>query len=428
MNKRATIRVAPPWMQRGFTLIELMVSLAIGMVITLALLTLLINVNRNNAELSRTNSVIENGRFSLQLLEADLSHAGFWGGYVPSFDDLNWSGTLGTNDSATVSFPAAIPDPCAATSTWYASYDYRAQLIGVPLQVYQVPVSGTSPICTGFITNAQPSTDIVVVRHAAPCQAVSTASDTDCKYSATSGDMYFQFSRCATDTVSYTLTTTVAGLNLKPGNCTGTSPVYKFISTVYWVRSWFVTAPTPSLPNGDGIPTLVRTRFQAVTVGAVTTVAHQSTETLVDGIQAFRVALGVDNISKASVAGGAGNTLTSANFGAAVNWASSTAYYTPTNRGDGNADTYINCSTDTGGAGGASRCADPFYLANTVAVKLHVLVRASSTTPGLSDTTRKYAIGGDTLGPFSDGYKRHVYTQTVRLNNVSMRREVPSTL
>jgi type IV pilus assembly protein PilW len=410
--------------QRGFTLIELMVSMAIGMVIALALLTLLINVNRNNAELSRTNSVIENGRFSLQLLEADVSHAGLWAGYVPSYDNLNWNtttdGVLTSNTGTIVAFPSTVPDPCASTSTWYTNYDYRAALIAIPVQVYQVPSSGTSPVCTAFITSAQPSTDILVVRHAAPCEAVTTASDTDCKYDATSGDMYFQFSRCAADSVSYLLTTTVANLSLKKGDCSSTASKYKFISTVYWVRNYYVTA-------GDGIPTLVRTRFQAVTSGGTTTVAHQSTEALVDGIQAFRIELGVDNVAKPIVSGGTGTTLTAANFAAAVAWASTTTTYTPTNRGDGNADTYIVCNTDTAGAGSTSRCADAFYLANAVSVKVHVLVRASSTTPGPVDTTRKYTIAGTGLGPFNDAYKRHVYTQTVRLTNVSMRREVPTT-
>ena len=45
----------------------------------------LINISRNNSELSKTNRVIENGRFALQLLAADVAHAGFWGGYLPAF-------------------------------------------------------------------------------------------------------------------------------------------------------------------------------------------------------------------------------------------------------------------------------------------------------------------------------------------------------
>jgi type IV pilus assembly protein PilW len=59
-------------------------------------------------------------------------------------------------------------------------------------------------------------------------------------------------------------------------------------------------------------------------------------------------------------------------------------------------------------------------------VRLHVLVRAENRTSGYTDT-KTYNLGSTTLGPFNDGYKRHVFTQTVRLTNISMRRETPPT-
>ena len=181
---------------------------------------------------------------------------------------------------------------------------------------------------------------------------------------------------------------------------------------------------------------------------------HTSTETLVDGIEAFRVQLGVDNKSKPTTSGGTSNTLTATSFAAAPCFNSTCGTYsntyTPFNRGDGNADTYITCATGTGSAA----CYDStssttlgqsaFNLANTVAVKLFVLARATSTTPGYTDskvycmtggactTTVTSCSGGGTnnyttiYGPYCDGYKRHVYAQSIRLNNISMRREVPN--
>ena len=92
--------------QSGFTLVELMISMVLGLFIVLALLTLLINVNRNNSEMTKSNRTIENGRFALQLLEADVSHAGFWGGFLPLFDDL-------TNTAAPTDVPSAVPDAAA---------------------------------------------------------------------------------------------------------------------------------------------------------------------------------------------------------------------------------------------------------------------------------------------------------------------------
>jgi prepilin-type N-terminal cleavage/methylation domain-containing protein len=97
----------------GFTLIELMISVVIGLLILLALITLLVNVSRNNSEMSKTNQIIENGRFALQLLQADISHAGYWGGYVPQFDDLSLGTTAVPND-----VPTAVPNPCLAYTDW----------------------------------------------------------------------------------------------------------------------------------------------------------------------------------------------------------------------------------------------------------------------------------------------------------------------
>lgn len=397
-------------LQRGLTLVELMVGVALSLLVILAMLTLLMNVNRNSTELARTNSVIDNGRMAQQLIESDLVHAGFWGGYVPTFDDLSVTGAVGSvNDAMTVTFPTALPDPCAAVATW--NTDYRAQLIGLPLQVYQVSSSGASPVCASIITpaTAQPNSDVLIVRHAAPCVANASASEPECLNTA--GNMFFQLSRCPTDTARFALSATATDLVLKNGTCATTAPVYRFVSTIYWVRNYFMTP-------GDNVPTLVRTRFQLQ--GGV--LAHQNTETLVDGIQALRIQLGVDNVSKPTVAGGTGTTLTTTLFQQDVGWASTTDTYTPTKRGDGNVDAYVTC------AASGSPCSDPvqgpFNLANTVAVTVGVLARASSATPGYTDV-KSYSIAGSNIGPFNDAYKRHVYAETVRLNNVSMRREVP---
>ena len=64
-----------------------MVSILIGLVILAALVTLFVNTSGSNREMARANSVIENGRFAIKVLENDLVHAGFWGTFVPMFDD-----------------------------------------------------------------------------------------------------------------------------------------------------------------------------------------------------------------------------------------------------------------------------------------------------------------------------------------------------
>ena len=104
-------------------------------------------------------------------------------------------------------------------------------------------------------------------------------------------------------------------------------------------------------------------------------------------------------------------------MGAAITWGDSSTKLSPTNRGDGVPDgAYIRCTT-------AVPCTVA-QLANVVALKLYVLVRSDLASPGYADV-KTYAMGSTSLGPFNDGFKRHLFTQTVRMTNISSRRETP---
>ena len=109
--------------QRGFSLIELMVAITISLLIFAAVLRLFLDIGRTNDELAKTNEQIENGRFSIQLLQLDLMHAGFWDGYIPEYDDPSSSG--GTP-------PTAAPAPCSA----YGSGWRRTPLMTLNIAVF----------------------------------------------------------------------------------------------------------------------------------------------------------------------------------------------------------------------------------------------------------------------------------------------------
>ena len=67
--------------QQGVTLVELMVALAIGLLVTVAMLKVYVDASqmyRFNEGLAR---VQENGRFSLEFIRRDARVAGFWGCY-----------------------------------------------------------------------------------------------------------------------------------------------------------------------------------------------------------------------------------------------------------------------------------------------------------------------------------------------------------
>ena len=365
----------------GFGLVELMVSVAIGLVILAALVSLFLGTSRNNREMATANSVIENGRFAIQLLENDVIHAGFWGTHVPQFDDQ-------TLVVAPLDVPASLPDPCLAYSSTNWDTAYVNSLLGVPVQAYESAV-----VCGGVIANQVPDTDILIVRHAETC----VPGFGGCPIEA-AGKLYLQSTRCTTETTPYVFGASgTATFNLTQRDCVTPAERRRLISHIYYIRNFAVTA-------GDGIPTLVRSEFDL----SGGTLAHQAPVPLIEGIDSMRVEFGIDNLSRTNEA---------VNYGVPIVWVNPVQKTSARNRGDGIPDgLFVRCTT-------AAPCTLA-QLMNATAVRIYVLARSRDTTNGYTDT-KTYTLGNATVGPFDDGFKRHVYSTTVRLPNVSGRRERP---
>jgi len=470
---RYIIQRGPAARMRGMSLVETMVGMAIALIVMLALVAVYVNIARGNEELAKTNSLIENGRITLQIIEGDLVHAGFWDGYLPRFDDLTASEIPG--DVAT-----ALPNPCTPYASWNGTY--KTNLVAIPLQSTDVLWSGA-----GCLSPAaqRAGTDAVAIHYletcipgATNCDALvadrlyfqnstcaaeklagtasggtansitfNAASATDDEYSGAairtiSGTGAGQFrsitaydgsSRTAsvspdwsvapnsttTFALEYVLGTSVFPLHKR--DCVGTgTPAHlpvtagtpaeqrRFISNIYYVAD----IPHPDLA-GQTVPTLMRSQFDLV--GGV--LAHRAPVALIDGVESLRVEIGIDDLSETGAA---------VDFSVATQWADPATMTSPTNRGDGAPDRFVRCTT-------ASPCtaAD---LMNAVAVKLWVLARSREQSLGYVDT-KQYCLGAlDSAGACpadsivaaaNDSYKRHVFSTSVRLVNVSGRRETP---
>jgi len=458
--------------QSGLSLIELMVAITIGLIITAALGALFLGINRTNQEMAKANSQIESGRFAMQLLQSDIVHAGYWSQFAPQFDDLSFPTAPGD-------VPNAMPDPCLNyTSPWTA--DNITNFIGIPVQVYgNTPPSGAGCV-TNFATNRKANTDLLVVRHADTCVPGEANCEAD-----TAGKLYFQASQCeqeisskvkgatlttiTLDTFSSTVndfykdrsiriltgpgagqtrlisayngSTKVATLKPSPAlpwtspipttdstytfgfgylldtagfgifharNCTTVAEKHKFISNIYYIRDYARTV-------GDGIPTLMISQFDL----NGTSLAHQAAVPLIENIESFKVMLGIDNISDNGTNIfniDPGSSPPAQYYTSEVQWLDEMNRTSPINRGDGIPDSFVSC-TD------AVPCTVE-QLSNVVAVKIFVLARAETLTAGYTDT-KTYTLGNTTLDPFNNGFKRHVFSTTVRVNNVSNRRETP---
>ena len=71
--------MTPRRRQFGLSLIELMVSVTLGLLILSGVLVVFVNTSAARNEVERTSRQIENGRYASELLTEDLRLAGFYG-------------------------------------------------------------------------------------------------------------------------------------------------------------------------------------------------------------------------------------------------------------------------------------------------------------------------------------------------------------
>lgn len=66
--------------ESGISLVELMIAVALGLILLLALTTIFVSNSRTRGEIEKKGLQIENGRYAMQTLVDDISNAGFFGG------------------------------------------------------------------------------------------------------------------------------------------------------------------------------------------------------------------------------------------------------------------------------------------------------------------------------------------------------------
>jgi type IV pilus assembly protein PilW len=265
--------------------VELLISIALGLVILTALIALYGNLSRSNHEMTKTNQLIENGRFAIQLLQDDVAHAGFWG-------------------PVDAVAPTAVPDPCLAYANWPTDAAllaaYKDNLIAVPVQGYAD--GSTLATCGAGLANVVAKSDVLIVRHANTCVAGA-----GCDGGLDTGP-HIQVSACRTDAPpepAYVLDSP-AVLDARPvpirgKDCATEVPRRKMVVNIYYVAN-----------SAGGIPTLMRSQFRNG--------AYTAAQPLIDGIEGFRVEYGIDDLGSNGLP------------------------ISATNPGDGNADRYVSCA------------------------------------------------------------------------------------
>jgi type IV pilus assembly protein PilW len=352
--------------QAGLTLIELMVSITIGMLMVAALATLIANQSSTRAEIDKSGKMIENGRYAIQTVANDLQMAGYWG-------------ELSTAPPT----PGALPDPCDVTiASLTAAMGLHVQGYNYDTAADTVPPASTLEAC---VKNHQPGTDVLVVRRVDPdMSAVETAGNIDLT-KTTTGQVYLQ---TGMDSATGTSLSAVLGagadaatnattFSLKKKNKTSVANLRKFVVHIYYISkcSVEVAGSCTGADNGSPIPTLKRVEL-SVSGG----VPDWSKATIAEGIENLQVDYGVDSLPAAPAQDGAAD-------GADVK-ASALAFGT---------------------------------WPDAMTAKVHLLARSTEKTAGFQDT-KSYVLGTNVVAATNDGYHRHVFVQSVRLVNPSSRR------
>ena len=242
----------PQRRQRGLTLVELMVGLTLGMIVSTALLVLFAHASSNGQNVQRASAHIENGRYAIELLRDELQMAGYYG------------------EASTAASSYVTPDACLT--------DPAGSFVASPLS-YPTPVrgygAGETIACLSAASRLA-GTDAVAVRRL-DVQSVATGS-----LPMTGQQYHLQHSMCASDPVNTPLVfdKNRAAFTLQLRNCTAPNTVRAYISRLY-----FVASCSRCGTGGDSIPTLKRLDL----------VGNTLVETaLVEGVESFRLEYGFD--------------------------------------------------------------------------------------------------------------------------------------
>lgn len=245
----------------GFSLIELMVAVTLGLLLILALASLLAQQNKARSELDKSAAQVENGRYALSILQSDIQLAGFYGLF-----------------GAPMTVPGSLPDPCEKTNM----ADVNASL-ALPLQGYDAPGAVPS-LLSGCLADADhvAGTDILVVRRL----GTNVAGSFDAKriYVQTTPDSRVT-DRGENSATSFTLLK-------KNGTTLADSRAY--VERIYFVSPCNVFASgqsscTAAADGGNPIPTLKRLELSVV--GGATAFVLTP---LAEGVENMQLDYGVD--------------------------------------------------------------------------------------------------------------------------------------
>ena len=436
---------------RGFSLIELLVAMAISMTLMAALASIFTQSIKTRDQIDRDGQKVEAARYSLDSMAEDIRLAGYFGNYSPP--------NIGSS-------PAdwKYVSPCSVTGgSPLPGWNATTSPVQVPFAIFGYEAHGTGTLPTTTLTdcldNYKTGTDVLVVRRA------STTSVTAGGTGYVANDAYLQVSSCPDGTVDTQpfhakATATSTDFNLNVLNCSTDASVRKLITRIYYISN--CNDCTNDLDSnagttGDGIPTL-KVVEQAIkpTVSTTVLTVIGNLRTIAPGVDDMHIEYGIDTTCTpwvtgtavvsgavryngsyyytAAAAGTTGATAPTHNSASssdgAVTWAYTGAVASCP--ADGSIDAWVVSNNDPRQTGATGTAVTGMRLdastenrwEDVMAVKLFLISRDHKTTNGHIDT-KSFVAGTKTIAATGDAFRRRMMSSTVKLINMAGRREVP---
>lgn len=382
--------------EMGFSLIELMVAMVIGIILLLGITTVVANSSRSYKEITKLSVLLENGRYATTVLADDIGQAGFYG----EFYGYKSSGGIG------FTLPSALPDPCETTvgNFWSNSNAAAASPLALPIQGYDFDVGSTDTTSLRCIPDHVAGTDILVIRRASTVPVPEDAdSNTPTSLPTLDSNRIYLQSSASGMRVSKGDSTAATNFGLPPPPNTNTgSGVWRITQNDTPTKIPGLIRPLEVhiyfIRDLNGIPTLCRAELTSSTLtddpsdsGPVINIVP-----IAQGVENLQIEYGMDYSGDGSLDNGSGSDAV-----------------------------YVK---DPGSVSGWS---------DVMTVRVYMLARSIEPSFGYDGTGRVYQLGvadDDKVTitshdppksgkPYIGDYKRHVFSTVMRLVNISGRRE-----
>jgi len=249
---------------KGFSLVEVMITLMLGVIVLLMLVQVFVNTKESHAQNDRVSETLESGRFAMRQIATDLKNAGFFGGVI---------------EPSQISVDSSLASPsvdCGTSSETNWAYDlttYRS------LQYDDNPGNTNNHTCIAA-SDLNTGSDILAVKRvfAQPNDPTATPFPLK-KY-----NIYLRSDFNSACLWYYDGSAT----GPSSSNCPTTGVQdWLYLTHVYYIRK--------TNDNGDPIPTLCRKTLDVSTSG--TPAPTMDDLCLAQGIERFHVMFGIDTDS-----------------------------------------------------------------------------------------------------------------------------------